>query len=79
MGETWQFKDNTICFINGELLGGPEGLFKWASENYRHEDFRPAALYQTLTEEAYKNCLNQRNVRKNNRFKDILNRIMDYP
>lgn len=47
--------------MNDGLLGGPEDLFKWASENYRHEDFRPAALYQTLTEEAYKNCLNQRN------------------
>ena len=61
-GETWQFKEKAICFVNGQLQGGPVEFLQWAVENYGYEDYRPEALYQTLTEEAYKTCLNKKNV-----------------
>ena len=61
-GEAWQFNDSAICFVNGQLQGGPQQFIEWAAETYKYEDYRPPALYQTLTEEAYKTCLNKQNV-----------------
>ena len=61
-GEAWQFNDSAICFVNGQLQGGPQQFIDWAAETYKYEDYRPPALYQTLTEEAYKTCLNKQNV-----------------
>jgi len=46
------------------LIGGPEDFIKWAEENYSYEEYRPKPLLSTLTEEAYKSCLNERNVRQ---------------
>ncbi|KAH3826531.1 probable inactive peptidyl-prolyl cis-trans isomerase-like 6 [Dreissena polymorpha] len=60
-GETWTFQEKAIAFQNGKLIGGPEDFIKWAVENYSYEEYRPKALLQTLTEEAYKTCLNDKN------------------
>ena len=61
-GDTWRFEEKAICFVGGQLQGGPEEFVQWATETYGYEDYRPSALYQTLTEEAYKSCLNKENV-----------------
>lgn len=61
-GETWQFEEKAICFSDGQLIGGPDTFIAWAEDNCSFEDFRPYALYDTLTEEAYKTFLNTRNV-----------------
>ena len=63
MGECWQFKEKAIAFQNGQLIGGPEDFLKWATDNYNYEEYRPEPLLQTLTEESYKTCLNDKNVR----------------
>lgn len=60
-GETWTFKDKAIIFQNGKLIGGPSDFLQWAAENYNYEEYRPASLLQILTEEAYKDCLNNKN------------------
>ncbi|XP_069135671.1 uncharacterized protein [Argopecten irradians] len=60
-GETWTFEEKAICFVNGQLLGGPEKFILWAEENFGFEEFRPLPLYSTLTEESYKDYLNSKN------------------
>lgn len=60
-GETWTFAEKAITFQNGKLIGGPEDFLQWAAENYNYEEFRPVPLLHTLTEEAYKSCLNDKN------------------
>jgi len=61
-GDTWTFDEKAITFQNGQLVGGPEDFLKWAIDNHNYEEYRPKALLHTLTEEAYKNSLNDRNV-----------------
>ena len=63
-GEAWTFDEKAITFLNRQLIGGPEDFILWAQENYDFEEFRPEALYQTLTENGYKNHLNSQNVLK---------------
>ncbi|XP_052810972.1 probable inactive peptidyl-prolyl cis-trans isomerase-like 6 [Mya arenaria] len=60
-GDTWTFKDKAIAFQNGKLVGGPEDFIQWAVENFNYEEYRPKPLLQTLTEEAYKTALNDKN------------------
>ncbi|XP_067675093.1 probable inactive peptidyl-prolyl cis-trans isomerase-like 6 isoform X1 [Haliotis asinina] len=60
-GEAWVFEDKAIAFVNGQLIGGPDDFILWAEDNYSFEEFRPLPLYQTLTEEGYKNHLNSTN------------------
>ena len=57
-GEAWVFDDDAITFVNSELIGGPADLLKWAAEVHQYDDFRSAALYQTLAEQEYKNYIN---------------------
>ncbi|KAL5009770.1 hypothetical protein ScPMuIL_012075 [Solemya velum] len=60
-GETWQFEEKAICFIDEQLIGGPDNFIAWAEDNCCFEEFRPYALYETLTEKAYKTYLNTKN------------------
>ncbi|XP_072019302.1 probable inactive peptidyl-prolyl cis-trans isomerase-like 6 [Amphiura filiformis] len=58
-GEVWAFNDKTMAYLNGQLIGGPSDLLKWAGENFNFQDFRPRPLYQAIAEEAYKTYLQQ--------------------
>ncbi|XP_013421904.1 peptidyl-prolyl cis-trans isomerase-like 6 [Lingula anatina] len=60
-GETWVFSDKAIAFGNNELIGGPIDFIEWARVHYNYEDFRAEALYEAITEQAYKGHLNARN------------------
>lgn len=57
-GEVWSFNEKAIAFVNGELIGGPDDLIGWAENEHNFEEYRPEALYYTLTEEAYTSKLN---------------------
>ncbi|XP_071956303.1 probable inactive peptidyl-prolyl cis-trans isomerase-like 6 isoform X2 [Antedon mediterranea] len=56
-GEMWAFKDKTVAFVNGQVIGGPVEFLKWAMEAWEYQDFRPEPLYSALAEEAYKQYL----------------------
>ncbi|XP_070191349.1 probable inactive peptidyl-prolyl cis-trans isomerase-like 6 [Littorina saxatilis] len=60
-GESWQFDEKSISFVDGELVGGPEDFILWARRKHNFEEFRPMPLYVTLTEEGYKGHLNSKN------------------
>jgi len=60
-GETWNFDEKAIYFVNDEPCGGPMNLFQWAESEHKYENFRPMPLYETLAEQAYKRYLNSRN------------------
>jgi len=57
-GETWVFDEKAIVYLGGNLLGGPSAFLEWAQLTHNYTNFRPAPLYETLAEEAYKNHLN---------------------
>ena len=61
-GETWQFKEFAMAFVDGELVGGPDEFISWATDNANYEDFRPPGLYETLAEEEYVDYLNSKKV-----------------
>lgn len=61
-GETWTFNEKAITFQNGKLIGGPNDFINWAIQNFNYEEYRPKPLLHTLTEEAYKATLNNKNV-----------------
>jgi len=61
-GETWEFKEAAIVFINDEFIGGPAIFLSWAENSANYDNFRPEALYTTLAKEAYVSYLNSRNV-----------------
>ncbi|KAK6171495.1 hypothetical protein SNE40_019672 [Patella caerulea] len=60
-GEAWSFNETAITFVNNQMIGGPNEFLSWAEENYQFQEFRPTPLYETLTEEGFKNLLNSRN------------------
>lgn len=60
-GEAWTFDEKAITFKNGQLIGGPEEFLQWAADSFHYEEYRPAPLLHTLTEESYKGCLNAKN------------------
>lgn len=62
-GDVWSFNEKAFVFCNGDLVGGPTDFFKWAEQEFNYENFRPAPLYETLAEEAYKNFMNSKKVR----------------
>lgn len=62
-GNMWNFNETAIVFNNKQLLGGSNDLLHWAEETHGYNNFRPADLYETLAEEAYKTYLNSRKVR----------------
>ncbi|KAF6023814.1 PPIL6 [Bugula neritina] len=57
--ETWVFKDHSMIFCNGQLIGGPEEFIAWAETHHNYELFRPMTLYQTLAKQQYASHMNQ--------------------
>lgn len=56
-GETWDFYDTVIAFIDDQLVGDSKAFLKWSIDNFNFEDCRNQALYETLRKEAYANYL----------------------
>ncbi|XP_071819834.1 peptidyl-prolyl cis-trans isomerase slr1251-like [Apostichopus japonicus] len=54
-GETWAFTEQAMVFVDGELLGGPKELLKWAADTY--VEYKPEDLYIAMAEEAYQEHL----------------------
>ncbi|XP_015714288.1 probable inactive peptidyl-prolyl cis-trans isomerase-like 6 isoform X2 [Coturnix japonica] len=52
-GEVWGFASHVMCFVNGWLLGDEKDLLEWAHFKWGYRDFKPAALYQAITEDFY--------------------------
>ncbi|EDV25121.1 uncharacterized protein TRIADDRAFT_24929 [Trichoplax adhaerens] len=52
--EFWGFNDDTVVFVNGEVLGSTGVFVAWATKNFDYEDYRPLPLYEAMACEAYK-------------------------
>lgn len=56
-GETWEFNDAAMTFLDDQLIGDYKAFLKWSIDNFNFEDCRNPTLYETLRKEAYANYL----------------------
>lgn len=56
-GEIWGFKNGTMAFVEGELIGNGDDFMRWTKDKFGMIDFRPPAFYEALANQAYKGYL----------------------